>query len=598
MKLRIQRTIVGAALLSTVAGAQSMTNQHVSSTGVQANFYAAGDRPSVSDDNRYVAFASQANNLAPGDAGIGRDIFVHDNVSGATVLISHNAAGFATAGGEARPWLSSTGRFVVFQSDATDLVAGVAGGQIYRYDRDTDADGIFDEAGATVTILVSAGPGGVAGNAASTCYTNSVSDDGDVVAFNSDATNLVAGDTNGVSDCFVRLISAGTTTRVSVSSAGVQGMQESEHAAISGDGTIVAFNSYAPNLVGAFDTNGRPDVFRHVRATATTTLVSVSSAGVLGNGYSIWPAISDDGDRIVYESTASNLVAGDTNSATDVFVRTVSAATTARVTVATGGAQGFFGGQDAHISGDGRMVSFTSGSPNLVPGDSNWQDDVFVHVIDSVLTVRANRAAFDGTPSNDSSTLGSVSDDGTFVAFLSFATNLVAGDTNGFDDIFLRGQPLLGPELPPIVSFCPGIDCPCADGLGGAGCANSANPGGAVLAGAGVASISADSLALTASSMTGAVAVFFQGATQTPPTMIDDGLGCVGGPVVRLGTKVSVGGTAMFPDIADPLVSVRGAIPAIGGLYSYQCLYRNAVTAFCPTATSNRTNAVQINWAP
>ncbi len=155
------------------------------------------------------------------------------------------------------------------------------------------------------------------------------------------------------------------------------------------------------------------------------------------------------------------------------------------------------------------------------------------------------------------------------------------------------------PGSAPIVSYCPGTGCPCGnDGSGGAGCANSAVPTGALLSATGTPSVASDSLFLTSTDMTGSVAVFFQGASQIPASVVDDGLGCVGGPIVRLGTKVVGGGAAFFPDVGDPLVSVRGAIPPAGGTFYYQCFYRNAVAAFCPPATSNRTNGLQITWAP
>lgn len=159
------------------------------------------------------------------------------------------------------------------------------------------------------------------------------------------------------------------------------------------------------------------------------------------------------------------------------------------------------------------------------------------------------------------------------------------------------------PGAPPITAFClgdgTGTACPCANtGTAGNGCANSGFASGAHLAGAGTPSVLGDTVVLSASSMTGATCVFFQGDAQMAPVAVDDGLGCVTGSVVRLGTKAISGAGSSFPQAGDPLISVRGAIPGAGGTYSYQCFYRNAVAAFCPPATSNRTNGVQIVWAP
>ncbi len=140
------------------------------------------------------------------------------------------------------------------------------------------------------------------------------------------------------------------------------------------------------------------------------------------------------------------------------------------------------------------------------------------------------------------------------------------------------------------------VPCPCANnGSAGNGCANSFFPGGANASAYGTASVSADSVLLTANGMTGSIAIFFQGATQTAPTVIDDGLGCVGGPIVRLGNKPS-NGSSSYPQAGDPTVSVRGGIPAAGGTFYYQCFYRNAASAYCPPATSNRTNGIVIAW--
>jgi hypothetical protein len=163
-----------------------------------------------------------------------------------------------------------------------------------------------------------------------------------------------------------------------------------------------------------------------------------------------------------------------------------------------------------------------------------------------------------------------------------------------------------GPSAPPaapFTAFClgdgTGTACPCGNsGAAGNGCANSANAGGANLSGSGVPSVLGDTAVLTATSMTGATCVFFQGTLEMPPVVVDDGLGCVTGSVIRLGTKTIGGGTSSFPQPGDPLISVRGAIPGAGATRFYQCFYRNASAGFCPPATSNRTNGVQINWVP
>ncbi|MBI5361704.1 MAG: hypothetical protein HZA53_00905 [Planctomycetes bacterium] len=144
-----------------------------------------------------------------------------------------------------------------------------------------------------------------------------------------------------------------------------------------------------------------------------------------------------------------------------------------------------------------------------------------------------------------------------------------------------------------------GTACPCGNnGTAGHGCANSSFAAGALLSASGTASVAADTAALSASSMTGSTCVFFQGDAQQAPVVVDDGLGCVTGSVIRLGTKTVAANASSFPQAGDLLISVRGAVPGAGGTRYYQCFYRNAVAAFCPPATSNRTNGMVITWAP
>jgi cold shock CspA family protein len=259
-----------------------------------------------------------------------------------------------------------------------------------------------------------------------------------VVAFESDATNLVSGDGNGARDVFVHDRTTGQTERASVDSSGVEGNAQSVAAAISGDGRFVAFQSSATNLV-AGDTNGWPDVFVHDRVTGTTERVSVDSSGVQGNSDSHGPALSADGNLVAFWSYATNLVAGDTNLASDVFVHDRAAGTTERVSVDSAGVEGFAGSRSPSLSADGLLVAFDSSAKNLVSGDNNATDDVFVHDRTSGATERAGVDST-GVEGNKSSTLPSLSADGQSVAFQSYASNLVAGDANGRPDIFVHDR--------------------------------------------------------------------------------------------------------------------------------------------------------------
>jgi len=213
----------------------------------------------------------------------------------------------------------------------------------------------------------------------------SLSADGRMVAFHSDADSLVTGDTNNAKDIFVHDRVTHATTRVSVSSTGVQGNASSEVVSLSGDGRFVAFYSWASNLVGG-DTNNVADVFVHDRQTGQTTRVSVSSAGGQGNGNSTLSAISADGRLVAFESSASNLVPGDTNNVRDIFLHDRQTGQTTRVSVNSTGGQSNCSGCVANrghsnypsLSADGRVVSFASDANNLVTGDTNNKWDVFV----------------------------------------------------------------------------------------------------------------------------------------------------------------------------------------------------------------------------
>lgn len=263
-----------------------------------------------------------------------------------------------------------------------------------------------------------------------------LSADGRYVVFFSDASNLVVGDTNGVRDIFVHDRLSGTTERVNVATGGAQANQVSSYGAISADGRVVAFASSASNLV-AGDTNATGDVFLRDLGAGTTVRVSVGPGGVEANNYSGSPAISADGHLVAFLSVASNLVPGDTNSGSDVFVRDLQSATTERVSVTSGGSQVYAGGAYPSISADGTYVTFISAAPDLVAGDTNGVLDVFLRNRVAGTTERVS-VATGGAEGNDTSGFAAISADGRYVVFQSNATNLVPGDTNGSYDVFRR----------------------------------------------------------------------------------------------------------------------------------------------------------------
>jgi hypothetical protein len=232
-------------------------------------------------------------------------------------------------------------------------------------------------------------------------------------------------------------VAAPTTTPVSVTSAHKVGNDDSLTSAVSGDGRYVAFESRATNLVPG-DTNGEADIFVQDRVTRKVERVSVSGAGKQANRSSHLTnaAISHDGRYVVFESVASNLVSGDTNNVSDIFVRDRVAKTTIRATVNTAGKQGNADSFNATINDDARYVVFSSAATNLVPGDTNGFMDVFRWDRLTRRTIRVS-VSTGGAQGNDDSIFGVASAKGRYVYFESHAGNLVPGDVHSDLDVFL-----------------------------------------------------------------------------------------------------------------------------------------------------------------
>jgi Tol biopolymer transport system component len=416
----------------------------------------------------------------------------------------------------------------------------------------------------------------------------SVSTDGRYVTFGSYASNLVPGDSNLSFDVFLRDRQTSTTTRVSVDSAGVQATGNSIDASITPDGRYVVFTSYAPNLV-AGDTNGKSDVFLRDLQTATTTRVSVGAGGVQGdNDSSVFAraAMSPDGRYVAFASRATNLVAGDTNAKWDVFLRDRQANTTIRSSVSSTAAQGDDNSVGGSISADGRYLAFTSASTNLVPGDTNASDDVFVRDLQLGSTVRASLST-GGVQGDAGSGACSIASNGNVVVFASDASTLVTGDTNARSDVFARdrGTTWL------FTAFCfgdgTGGNCPCGNaGQPGHGCQNSQSTGGSILTATGSPSLAGDTMHFTASGeLPSALSILLQGTTAINPVNYGDGLRCVGGALKRLYAHAASGGVVTMPFPADPTVSVKSA--ALGDTITpgvtrnYQVYYRDSNPTFC-----------------
>ena len=359
--------LVLISLAATSAGQAINYPVSVNSNGTFGNNFSYFSQ--ISDDGRYVVFQSQSSNLAPGDNNGQYDIFRHDLVAGTTEIVSLRVNGTGSANGLGlSPDISGDGRYVVYGSNAS---------------------------------------------------------------------NAVPGDTNGTWDVFLRDMELGVTERISVTSTGAQAAQRSDPGRITPDGRFVVFESDA-DLAPA-DTNGVKDVYRLDRQSGQLDLVSVTAGGGQGTGWSYHPDVSDDGQRITFTSGNDNFVPGDTNGSLDIFLKDMTTGELTRVnTTATGAHSSTSECTWPYISGDGGTVAFSSRAPNLVAGDTNGDWDIFSKNVATGAIQRLSVRPNGGQADDGTRTPMSISTDGNMIIFASLATNLVVGDTNGSQDVFLR----------------------------------------------------------------------------------------------------------------------------------------------------------------
>jgi hypothetical protein len=437
---------------------QTRTYTLVSHAAGAATTAANGDSssPLVSSDGRYVAFLSTATNLVAGQAGpAGTNAFLFDRMTGTTTLISHAPGAAATAadGSVTVLTLSGDGNVVAFVSNATTQVNAESNpsrlANVYLFNRTTGAIALlsgFNRSPTNVANAISDSP--------------AVNTDGTIVAFRSDATNLVPNvtDANNASDVFLFNAMTGTLALVSHAAGAptVTANLGSDSPAVSADGTTVAFVSFATNLVDGQSGGGNfRNVFFYDRSSGLVTLVSHSTAGpkVAGNAASfggfdplgrVPPAISSDGGFIAFASFATNLVTGqvDVNNASDVFLfsRTGGAVTLVSGTAVSTTNTGNAASSSPTISNDGRSVAFVSSATNLVSGQTGTAGASNVFVFDRLMGTRTLVSAVPSsatTTGNDNSSNPVLSGDGGFVAFNSAANNLVPQDYNGAQDVFL-----------------------------------------------------------------------------------------------------------------------------------------------------------------
>jgi Tol biopolymer transport system component len=582
-----------AAGMSMPCPAQLTRRASVDSNGAESNGASGTRSVSLSADGRFVAFDSAASDLVPGDTNGKIDAFVHDRFTGITTRVSLGLGGVQA---NDRTWdvsISADGRYVAFSSYATNLLPEDTNGKEDIFVRDLETGSIESASVDTAGDL-----------AFDDSFFPALSVDGRYVVFASKATNLVPGDTNGVSDVFLRDRVAGTTERVSVASSGAQGNALSWPGSLSADARFVVFTSLASNFVASdlADTN---DVFVRDRLLGTTERVSEPPNGDWTNAR--FPTISADGRYVAFLGN-SVFDPGDTNGCDDVFVRDRLNGTIEDVSVDSSEREANNTSDMAVLSTDGRYVAFVSAASNLAPDDPVMVWDVFVRDRAAGTTERVTMDV-EGLEVDGHSTLPSISSDGRFVGFRSFAENLVPGDTNLVADVFVRDRNASG-----FTGLCsPGVDgvigCPCSNtpSSTGRGCDNSSGTGGATLAALGFAYLSGDSLVfVTAGEKPTATSVVLQGTSLVGSGAVyGQGVRCAGGSLKRLFTKSASAGSITAPDFSagDPTVSARSAAKgspiAAGQSRWYLVFYRDpTVLGGCPSgSTFNATQTGRVSWS-
>ena len=395
----------------TTAPIAVITLASINTSGVQL----IASAPAISADGTEVLFTA-------GGSGY-TQVYLKNLVTGSLTVVSSDSGGTAGDNTSDQPQFSADGTKVVFHSIADNLVAGDTGGH----------DDVFVKDLSTGAIVRASANAGTGGNSASSAGTFSA--DGTEVTFESYASNLVSGDTNGHSDIFVTNLTTGAITLVSTDASGNEVNGDSLSPSFSSDGTKILFYSGASNLVSG-DTNGVLDVFIKDLTTGAVTRVSTNSSGVQANNQAYDAQFSPDGTKVVFTSSANNLVSGDNNADPDVFVKDLVTGAVTQVSARQDGVEGNNLSDGGVFTPDGTKVIFYSTANNFVSGDTNGGYDVYEKdLVTGVVTLVSQNPA--GVVGNLGSDIASVSSDGSKIAFQSGAANLVFGDTGGQQDIFV-----------------------------------------------------------------------------------------------------------------------------------------------------------------
>ncbi|MCK6447606.1 MAG: hypothetical protein L6Q99_14535 [Planctomycetes bacterium] len=385
---------------------------------------------SISGDGRYVAFASEADNLVAGDTNFQTDVFVRDRVAGTTVRASVSSSGVQGFHSAWEPSLSADGNYVSFSTRA----------RLVPEDTNNFDDIYVHDLRTRSTVRVSVSTTGVQGDGHSTLP--SISADGSIVVFQSASTVFSVPEGNSYDDIFVHERSTGRTTRVSQNAQGFPGNDHSRAPAISADGRFISFRTAATNLTPGVSSGGQILVFD--RRLGTLKSASMSPQGVPADHSCYGSRLSADGRFIAFDSAAKNLVAGIVENVSNVFVRDLA---TGQIWLASRNSSGVSGDKASmlpSISADGRWVAFSSLAQNLVQGDVNSHEDVFLYDVQlgTVIALSVDAAGETGV---SNSRWPSMSATGLHVAFASWGWDLVPGDLNDREDVLVATRDIVGP---------------------------------------------------------------------------------------------------------------------------------------------------------
>ena len=432
-------SIAALALPTSPAGATSLLkpiNGLASATPAgQPGNHASGDA-SLSTGGRFIAFTSSATDLVAGDTNGKEDVFVRDTLTGTTVLASQSSGGAHGNGDSDEPSISPNGRYLAFRSTATNLVTG---------DSNAVADVFLRDLVAGTTIRASVRNDG-SQSTGGTVAGPSVTADGEGVLFESTADQITTNDSNGKADVFIRLLDQHVTERVSVTSTEAGIATGGYQPAMSSNGRYVVFTA-STGQIDALDVDTHSDIYLRDRTLGTTEKVSFGFGGSEADGTAHSAVVSDDGRYVTFPTSATNMFGISGSPAGDNIYRKDRQhpvdATQVDINDASFPTDGT--SSSPSMSADDTKVVFSSAATDLVDGDDNGYSDVFLRNLTTEKTTLISTKSGTTAPIHGATGIPDISPDGTAIGYQSLAPDAFPGDANAAADVFWRGSAQAGP---------------------------------------------------------------------------------------------------------------------------------------------------------